>query len=366
MATTSDKLRGLFAGRWRWALAALAVVAIGWAAVWFLGGGGIKPGLLAQRQETVPNRELGVVLFEQLPLRRVVVGSVQSRIPIRAASRVAARITKVDVHAGDRVHRNQLLVNLDASDLRAAVAQARGELAAAQAELTRTTADEKRFATLFARGSVTARERDAAKAAWRSARGKVAQARAEVAAAEAALGYATVRSPVAGVVEERLAEPGDMAMPGKPLVLLYDENALRVELQVPEELARRITVGMALAVSVDATGKVYSTKVSEIVPAADPASRSFLVRAPLPGGQGLRPGMFARASFAIGTETVLTIPRAAVQRVGQLDTVYVVKQGRVEARMVSLGRILGNRVEVLAGVRKGERVMLDPFARAVP
>ena len=132
------------------------------------------------------------------------------------------------------------------------------------------------------------------------------------------------------VVVERLAEPGDMAMPGKPLVRLYDENALRVELQVPEELARDDRAGHArLRCSVDATGAEYHTQVSEIVPASDPASRSFLVRAPLPSGGHLQPGMFARATFAAGSETVLTIPRDAVERVGQLETVRVYSAGRI-------------------------------------
>lgn len=361
MARMRDKLKKLVGGRLL--LVVVAAVIILGAAVWLMSGGEIKPGLLAPSPRTVSSRELGTVLLQRLPLQRVMVGSVQSRVPIRAASRVAARIVAVRVHVGDHVRRNQVLVDLDSSELRAALAQARGELDAAQAQLTRTSADEKRFAALFARGSVTAHERDAARAAWRSAQGQVAQARAAVAAARAALGYATVRSPVAGVVEQRLAEPGDMAMPGQPLVLLYDQNALRVELQVPEALAQLIEIGMPLTVHVDAIAKTYPTRVNEIVPAANPASRSFIVRAPLPARQGLRPGMFARATVAIGSETILTIPRSAVERVGQLDTVHVVRQGRIESRLVSLGRVIGNRIEVLAGVRQGERVILGPVAK---
>jgi RND family efflux transporter MFP subunit len=150
-----------------------------------------------------------------------------------------------------------------------------------------------------------------------------------------------------------------MALPGKPLVRLYDEHALRVELQVPEDLARSITVGTLLEVRVDAAGATYRTRVSEVVPAADPSSRSFLVRAPLPSGGHLRPGMFARASFAAGTQALLTVPRAAIEQVGQLETVRVYSQGRIQTRMVSLGRGLGERVEVLAGLNEGERVILD-------
>jgi RND family efflux transporter MFP subunit len=330
------------------------------AALYMLRGGGIEPGLLPPRHAAMPNEPIGRVVLESVPIRREVIGSVESRVPIVAASRVAARVTAVRVHAGDWVKPSDVLVELDSADLRAHLREAGGAAAAARAELTRTTADEKRFRNLFQRGSVTAREFDAAEAAWRSASARMTQAEAAVAAARAALQYATVRSPVKGVVVERLVQPGDLAVPGKPLVRLYDANALRVSLQVPEELMRAVKVGMPLRVRIDATGEDISTKVNEIVPAADPDSRTFLVRASLPSGGDLRPGMFARAVFTVGREKILSIPLTAVTPVGQLDTVRVVSDGAVKLRQVSLGRSFGDRVEVLAGLQAGERVLLGP------
>ncbi|HXZ89081.1 MAG TPA: efflux RND transporter periplasmic adaptor subunit [Candidatus Binataceae bacterium] len=338
---------------------AAAGLVVAWLVVRAIWGGRIRPGLLDERAEQIPNQPVATVLSEKLPVRREVIGSVQSRVPVEAASRVSARVTEVRVHAGDRVSRDQILVTLDASDLRAQVAQAHGQLTAAQGDLDRAAADKQRFSALFARGSVTAHEHDAAEAAYSDAAGRVAQARAALAAAQAGLEYATVRSPVAGVVVERLTEPGDLAMPGKPLVRLYDENALRVQLEVPEDLARYIELGTLLDVTVAGNGVSYHTQVNEIVPASDPSSRIFLIRAPLPSGQRLQPGMFARASFTAGAETVLTVPRDAIQEVGQLETARIVSDGKVETRMVSLGRRLDRRVEVLAGLRAGDRVLLD-------
>jgi membrane fusion protein (multidrug efflux system) len=346
------------ARRIRWIAVAVGLVLL-WAAFRIIRGSPIGPGLLSERFDQVPNNPLGVVLDERLPMRRELIGSIQSRVPIVAASRVAARIVAITVRAGDSVRGGQVIVTLDAHDLRAQVAQAQGQLLASQGELTRAAADEKRFTALFARGSVTASEHDAAEATYRGAMGRLAQAQAAVAAARAGLEYATVRSPVNGLVVERLAEPGDMAMPGGPLVRLYDADALRVELQVPEDLARYIEHATPLEVRVDATGAVYNTQVSEIVPAADPASRSFLVRAPLPSGQHLQPGMFARATLTTGSQAVLTMPRGAVEQVGQLATVRVYSEGRIQTRMVSLGRRFGDRVEVLAGLAPGEHVILD-------
>lgn len=265
----------------------------------------------------------------------------------------------MNVRAGDRVKPGQVLVALDISDLNSQLAQARGEVAAAQAELSRTAADEARFSALFARGSVTARERDSAVAAYQAAAAKASQAKAAVEAARSAFDYAIVRSPASAMVVERMVEPGDMAMPGKPLVRLYDETAMRAELEVPEELARSLSVGTPLDLRTDADDTIYHTQVGEIVPAANPGSRTFMVRAAMPSGQGLKPGMFVRATIGTGATSVLTIPRSAVQEIGQLETVRVYSEGRIQTRMVSLGRPLGDRIEVLSGVRGGERLILD-------
>jgi len=322
--------------------------------------GKIAPGLLAESGAASPNEPTEVVSRQVVPMRRDVVGTIQSVVPVDASSRVSATVDAVKVRAGDRVRRGEIIVELDSADVRAQVAQAQGVLAAAQAELTRSGADYRRYAALLKRGAVTASEYDGAHAAYQSATGNVARAEAAVSAARAALAYSTVRSPVDGVVVARMVEPGDIAMPGKVLVRLYDDHALRVELMVPDELAPRVGVGMPLEVETGSPGRKISTQASEVVPATDPASRSFIVRAPVPAGLGLRPGMFARANFGVGEEQLLSIPRSAVQSVGQLTTVRVIVRGAVQVRQVALGRALGDRVEVLAGLNEGDRVIMDP------
>ncbi len=355
MTPESNRLAGL--SRARIAAIALAGLAILWLGAHWLESGRIAPGLIAAGSEAVAKAPLGEALRETVPIRHEVIGSVQSRFPVAAASRVAARVVTVEVHAGERVRAGQTLVTLDSADLRAATAQAEGELAAANGELARAHADESRYAALYPRGSVTASERDAAEAAYRAAAGRAEQARAAVAQARASLAYATVKSPADGVVIERLVERGDLAMPGQPLVRLYSESAMRAELEVPEALARQIRIGQPIAVSVAAAGASFDISVTEIVPAADPHSRTFLVRAVLPAGANLRPGMFARATFTSGTETVVTVPTDAVVRVGQLTSVRVYNRGATVVRMVSVGRQFGDRVEILAGVNHGEQVL---------
>jgi RND family efflux transporter MFP subunit len=161
------------------------------------------------------------------------------------------------------------------------------------------------------------------------------------------------------VIGERLVEPGDLAVPGKPLVTIYDPRAIRVELRVPEDMIRLVQVGSAIKVHVDATGQDLEGVVSEVVPEADPASRTFLVRAPLPLADSLRPGMFARAAFKVGDRRLLTVARAAIGDVGQLETVRVVTDGGVQLRQIATGRRYGERVEVLSGLNADDRVLLD-------
>jgi RND family efflux transporter MFP subunit len=344
----------------RIAAAALAAVVVILLTIHLINAGKVAPGLLPPSTSAIPNQPVGTVTSTLLPITRAMVGTIQSRLPIDAASRVAATVKEVRVRAGDHVKRGQVLVVLDSADLQANVAGAQAELDAARAQFVRTEADEKRFSALFKRGSATEREFQEAEAAWRSATARVAQAQAAVAAARAALDHATVVAPVSGIVAERMVEPGDLALPGKPLVRLYDNAALRVELNVPEELLREVKIGMPVSVRIDATGEDIRTAINEIVPEADPSSRTFLARAPMPTGRGIQPGMFARATLSVGSEKILTVPRDAIETIGQLDTVRVISRGRVELRQVSTGRAIGDRVEILAGLREGEKVLLNP------
>jgi RND family efflux transporter MFP subunit len=340
-----------------WIGAACAVVL---GAIWLLGAGKIEPGLFAPQHRGDSALPVAAVKAEVVPVAREFVGTIQSRSLVDAGSRVTATVSAVRVRAGSRVKPGDVMVVLDSADLRARLREAQGALAAARADSVRAAADHTRFKALYEKGSVTAREFEVAQAAYDAARGRTDQARAAVADAQAALSYGAVRSPVAGVVAQRMVEPGDIALAGRPLVRLYDARALRVEVEVPELLARQVAIGSRIDVRVDATRANFRTAVNEIVPMADAASRTIVVRAPVPTDLGLKPGMFARASLAIGSERVITVPAAAVQNVGQLQTVRVVRDGAVLLRQVSLGRRLGDSFQVLAGLNPGDQVLVEP------
>jgi RND family efflux transporter MFP subunit len=337
------------------------VFAVGAAAVYGLirlaAFGRIAPGVIKRTSYPLPNQGITRVNEHTVPVTYDLVGTVQSMTPVDAASRVAARVIAVLVRAGQPVRRGAVLVQLDRSDLAAQVAQSAAELDGARAELVKSAADFKRYAELLKRGSVTPHEYDNVAAAYHAAVARLHRASAGLRAAQAALTYATVRAPLDGLVVERLVEPGDMALPGKPLVRLYDQKALRVELEALQSLARKVAVGLPIRIMTDSYGSGFLTRINEIVPAADPRTRSFRLRAAISPEAGLKPGMFVHAELACGMEKILTVPQSAVQIVGQLSTVRVVKDGEIELCPVALGRKFSQQIEVLAGLRAGDQVI---------
>ncbi|MHB8381518.1 MAG: efflux RND transporter periplasmic adaptor subunit [Candidatus Binataceae bacterium] len=348
---------------WMIGAAALIVLAV---AVYFHGAGRIRPGLLPGSSAGIGESATFRVQTIAVPRKTQVIGGIESRAPVEVSSNISARVREISVGAGQHITRGEILVQLDSTSLVAELARARGARSAALAELTRTEADWHRYSALYSRGSATAQERDAAQAAYSSASATEQQAAATISGADSALAYATVRSPVDGIVVDRMVEPGDMAMPGKPLLRIYGTQGMRAALAVPEGLLGSLRLGAPIRISVGAVHRDFTATISEIIPAANAQSGSVTVRANLPTGAGLQPGMFARAAIPGTSEALLTIPRSAVQAVGQLNTVRVLSNGSVELRQVALGRPIGAQVEVLAGLSAGETVLLEALPNPIP
>ena len=287
-------------------------------------------------------------------------GTVRARVEARPASRLMARVREVKVRAGDPVKAGDPLAVLDDRDVRARVDQARAALAAAEAQAAQARAEHARLRALYDRQAATPRDLEAAEARAKSAAAQEAQARDALREAEVLLGEAVVRAPFDGVVAEKLVEPGDTAVPGRPLFVLHDPSRLRLEVQVPESCASRLSAGMDVRVRIDALGDDRSATVEEIAPVADPQSRTFLVKAALPAGLAIRPGTFGRLLQPCGKRRALLIPAAAVSRAGQIETVRVLEEGgAARHRHVKTGKAHGDRLEVLSGLREGETILLE-------
>jgi RND family efflux transporter MFP subunit len=201
-----------------------------------------------------------------------------------------------------------------------------------------------------------------AQARQRQAEARLAQLEARRRAAEIATGYATLRAPFAGFVTERLMDPGSLAAPGTPILLIDQIGEYRLEASVPEGRAIALAPGQTVTVRLDALDDEIDARITEVSPAVDPGSRTVLVRIALPPHASLRSGMFGRALFAAGESDVLTVPEDALLERGQVQSVFVVEENVARRRLVSLGARSGGRYRVLAGLRAEDTVIVDPGA----
>ena len=294
-----------------------------------------------------------------IPVFEEATGSVQAQRRTTVSSRYLATIDRILVGAGDEVQRGQPLIELDDDELLAQRDEAARGVEAAEALANRRRADLGRARSLLADGIMSRSEFDEVESAARIAEAEVERRREMLSRTRIATAYATIRAPVSGRVVDRLAEPGDTATPGTPLLALYDPTALRIEVPVREKLVARLQVGTEIRVEVGNLPSLAGV-VDEVVPRAELGSRTFLVKVGLPRQEGLLAGMFGRISIPSGSREQLLVPATAVETIGQLSFVQVVDDAdRVRRRLVTVGRSTGGgRVEVLSGLATGE-VVLD-------
>ena len=329
--------------------------------------------------ETVNSVSVVSAQMSQIPDMVEAVGTLRAAETSQLAAQMMGNIVEIRVREGDRVQRGQVLAVIDDAQPRAAVDRAVAAESAAQQEITASESDfglaeatSKRYQTLFDRESVSPQEFDEIRARYQAAQARreiaragQAQAKAALQQAHTALGYAHIVAPFDGLVTEKRADIGTLASPGIPIFTLEDLRHYRLESSVNESDVRYVRPGQPVSVLIDALGqKELKGKVIEIVPAADPASRSFLVKVELPSDPALRSGLFGRVQFSRGERTALLIPRAAIVERGQLQGIYVLDQNRIAGlRYITLGKPSAQQAEVLAGLQAGEMLIADPGSR---
>jgi membrane fusion protein, multidrug efflux system len=289
------------------------------------------------------------------------IGTLRAAARTAVSAQISARILEIRVNAGTRVEVGDVLVRLDPSEVETALGQARAGVVSAEALVRQAQQDFDRMAELVKQNAIARSQYDAAERALTTSQAQLDQALQSVTRAEVRLGYTTIKSPQAGTVIDTHAEPGEIAAPGMPLVALYDPSSLRLEVPVMENLAGRISSGDKLPVLIDAIkGKQFEAVVDEVVPQAQAASRSFLVKLRLPKIDGAYEGMFGRLRIPLDERRFLCLNMQAVRKIGQLTYVDVVHDDNsVERRMVKLGREgMPGRVEVLSGLEPNETVLL--------
>lgn len=365
--------------------AAFLVVLVLWQ-MGFFHFGKVRPGRLPAVGEAVQGTFVPVEEAEVPEVYRTA-GTVTSRTHVDVAARIVARIVEITVRSGDRVTNGALLVRLDDADLRAAMQQAaervkaaRAGLSAAQERVSQAqaafdlaSADVQRMRQLLASGAISQQALDTAESQYRQTRAALAQAeqgrlaaQAELQAAEqalrqaeAVLSYATIYSPSDAVVAERLADPGDLASPGKVLMRLFDPTRLMLEVPIRESLVQRLKLGEHVPFHVAALGKTFTGDIREIVPAVDPGSRTFMVKICIGEAPGLVPGMFGTLELPLGTRRALLIPERAITRAGQLEYVHQKVDGSVQRTLVRTIPASDGKREVVSGLAAGALIRVS-------
>ena len=272
-----------------------------------------------------------------------VVGTVRPKLSAAIEAKVSGRIGQMRVVPGQSVKAGERLVQLDAREIQSRLDQAAAARQQAENDLKRAT-------DLMQQKILSQSEFDSAQSKFRMA----AAAETE---AKTMLDYTLVVAPFDGVITRKLADVGDLAAPGKPLLQMENPETLRLEADVPEALIGNVKLGDRLPVRIAAVTNEIEGTVAEMSPAADPNSRTYLVKMDVPGATGLRSGQFGRVAVPVGAASAIRIPAAAVIQRGQMELVFVVANSRAQLRLVKTGSRVGEEVEVVSGLDSGEQIV---------
>lgn len=288
-------------------------------------------------------------------------GSLRAAREADVAGKVMGAVIEIRRHAGDFVRQGEILIVVDNRDVAGQIAQAEGALAQAEAAAALAETNFRRFELLKARGSASQLELDQARYQMDTAAGAVAQGRGAVATARSYRSYAEIPAPFSGRVVDQLCDVGDLAAPGRPLLRLEDPTRLRLFASLDAAKGAAVVVGQDVSVRVPAAGdRAFPGRVTEVVPAADPATRSVLIKIDVAADSALQSGLFARALLPSGRRDVVRLPGTALVRRGGLTGVFVVEDGRAAFRLLVLGDATAGATEVVAGLSGGESIVLDP------
>lgn len=291
------------------------------------------------------------------------------------AAQVAGAIVQLDAKVGDAVKAGQVLLRIDARTADQNAAASDAQVQAARAMLEAATRQYQRQQQLFAKSYISQAALDQAESEFKTTRAQANAQLAQAGAARTQTGFYVVRAPYAGVIADVPVALGDMAMPGRPLLTLYDPSALRITAAVPQTIVSQLTPGQSPRAELPglpaARRWVAPTRV-QVLPTLDVVTHTMQIRADLPAGiEGVGPGMFARlwlpvrAGAVTGSTASLMVPVQAIVRRAEMTGLYVLDpNGRPVLRQVRLGRTEGKNIEVLSGLMPGERVVSDPQAAA--
>lgn len=320
-----------------------------------LGAAGCKdPARNGAAGQQLPVAEVRIITMAGQAAQRQneVAGAVESVQRATIAAKIAGPIEEMPISLGLAVKKGALLARISAGEIAARLSQAETQRAQAQRNFER----EKR---LLEQDASTRETVNSLEDAYRVAEAGVREAKAM-------RDYAVITAPFAGIVTQKMANAGDLATPGMPLLVLENTGHLQVVAAAPEALALKIKKGDPLAVTVPVAEFSQAGTVTEISPAADTASRTALVKIRIDGGSALQPGQYARVALpgAAGA-SAFAVPETALSRFGQMERLFVIQNNKAQLRLVRSGEHLDGQVEILAGLDAGEQVVVQGGERLV-
>jgi RND family efflux transporter MFP subunit len=276
------------------------------------------------------------------------------------SSRISGYVHELKVNAGDQVEDGQELLSIDTTELADQKAQAEASLASAKADLANAKANFDRYRPLFDSQAISKQQYDDIRTRYEVASAAEQRAAAALDQAKTQLSYGRVQAPFGGIIGDKTVNVGDLAMPGQRLLTVYMPGTLELVVPVAEQFARYVKEGTHVVAIVPSIGLDQSTTVREVVPQTNVKTKTITVKAPLTDAPGLTPGIYGTLTFDTVTSEAVAVPLEAIRLVGQLESVKVLQDGRVEIRYVSTGRKLKDgKIEILSGLKPGERVVTD-------
>ncbi len=294
-----------------------------------------------------------------IPLTAVVPGAVVPDQRANISSRLMGFIKVLDLRVGHEVERGDLLFSIDSSDVNSAISQARSSYDQARATFIHAKTNFDRFARLFKEASVSKQQFDTMRLQYQVAKEGLSGAKLGLAQARDQLRYVHVKAPFAGVVVDKMAVAGDLAVPGQPIVVIENLKSLSIQTQVSRSLFAVLRVGDEVEVLLDGQPAPIVATIYTLVAAADPVTRTHTVKLSFPATGNINSGTFARVNFKRGERQTLLIPQEAVLSRSGIAGVFVVIEGTAQFRMVRLGEQQNNLIEVQAGVSLGDVIVIN-------
>lgn len=305
------------------------------------------------------------VSYEQLPLERWFDGTVEAVKQATVSAETKGRIADIFFDIGDNVPAGTVILRLVSNEQRESLSQSEAKLAEAQASLDVETKEFGRTAELYKRNIVSKSDWDRASARFNIAKAQVSSAQAALKNAREELSYTEIHAPYGGIVSARHVELGEAVQPGTPLMSGFDPKSMRVLVTLPQEVYQKVRIIKKVQIRSE-DGRIITPVKITLYPMADPFTSTVKVRLEVPEMEtNLYPGEFVYVGFTVGDIKRLLIPSQSVVYRSEVSGVYVIKDNVPILRQIRLGNQFGDKIEVLAGLKEGEIVALDPVAAGI-